>query len=340
VDFDSDAELALKTVAKLKQLFIRRISIIAVGSQLDNGLMLRVMRAGCNEYLTTPIDNAELSASLLRFQSETLIDSQVVTSRGRIVVCVGAKGGVGATTLAVHLGMQLVKQYHQTTLLIDHKHELGHVALYLGLKDGQYHFDDLVRNAERLDRDLLNGFVMRHASGLEIIASPDICAPPHQTTPDQLPRILAFLRHEYDYVLIDSSIAYDDLKQCLIEEADDIFIVSTSDVAALRDLTRQLEYLGISDAGKTKVKVVINRSIKDDDLSAHQIETAVGLPVAVVIPDNYQELVRAINHGEPISGQHRSAFSRQISRLSSDLMKDSARLDDTEPKKKGFAFWR
>lgn len=340
VDFDQDPELALKTTEKLKQLFLRKISIIAIGSKLDSGLLVRAMRSGCNEYLTTPINTAELTASLIRFQGEAAGESQAVSKRGKIIACFGVKGGVGTTTLAVHLAMQLVKSHRQKTLLIDHKHELGHVALYLGLKDSQYHFDELIRNAERLDRDLLNGFVMRHPSGLEIIASPDSCSQPHNSTRAQIQQVMDFLRNEYDYVLIDSSVAYGDLKRAMIEEADAVYIVSTPDVAALRDLARQLEHLTISDPAKSKLKVIINRSMKDDDLSAQQIETAVHFPVSVVVPNHYEELVRAINHGEPISLQRRSDFIRQIAKWASELTNGDGNRQETESKKNILAFWR
>ncbi len=80
--------------------------------------------------------------------------------------------------------------------------------------------------------------------------------------------------------------------------------------------------------------------MRDDDLSAQQVETAVNLPVAVVIPDDYQELIRAINHGDPLSIQRRSSFTRKIARWASDLLDAGISKEDIESKKKGFAFWR
>jgi pilus assembly protein CpaE len=330
VDFDRDPELALKSAEKLKQLFLRKISIIGIGSQIESGLMLRAMRSGCNEYLTTPIKSAELSASLLRFQNDIFADSPALRNRGRVIVCFGAKGGVGTTTLTVHLATHLAKRHRQKILLIDHKHELGHVALYLGLKDGRYHYGELIRNVDRLDRDLLNGFVMQHTSGVEVIASPDSCAPLHSSTHDEVQRVMDFLRSEYDYVLIDSSVAYSDLKH------SDLGVL---DVAALRDLSRHLEHLGLSDPARSKLRVIINRSTRDDDLSPEQIETAFGYSVSVTVPNNYTELLRAINHGEPISPQRRSEFNRQIASWSSQIV-DGNLKNQEAVKKKSLAFWR
>jgi pilus assembly protein CpaE len=341
VDFDRDPSLALETAERLRQLFLRKISIIGIGSKIEGELMLRAMRSGCSEYLITPIDAAELAGSLLRFRNDTVTDPKTTKNRGKIVACFGAKGGVGTTTLTVHLATHLASRHGQKTLLIDHKHELGHVALYLGLKDTRYNFGELIRNVDRLDREFLRGFVIRHTSGIDVIASPDSCAPLHASTHEDVRRVMDFLRGEYEYVLLDSSVAYSDLKISVIEEADAIYIVSTPDVAALRDLARHLEHLSLSDPARDKINVIINRSTNDDDLSAQQIEAAFGYPVGVTVPNNFAELLRAINTGEPISLQRRSEFNRQIGCGCSQIVTGVADYERTSPKKKtGFAFWR
>ncbi len=153
IDFDRDPELALKTTERLQQIFLKRISIVGIGAQLDAGILLRAMRNGCTEFLTKPIEQSDLTASLNRFQAVMAVDPHVQSGIGRVIALFGAKGGVGTTMLAVHLATHLVRQHGKKTLLIDHKPQLGHVALYLGLKDTQYHFDELLRNADRQQYD-------------------------------------------------------------------------------------------------------------------------------------------------------------------------------------------
>lgn len=339
IDCDRDPELALETMERLQDIFLNRLNIIAVSSQMDAGLLLRAMRAGCNEFLSKPADVKELSASLTRFQNRHIADSLVHQNLGRVITFFGVKGGVGTTTLAVHLAINLVAKQHKKTLLIDHQHELGHVALYLGLKESQYHFSELVRNVDRLDADLLNGFVTRHASGLEVLASPDICAPPHRGTAEEIEFIVTFLRSQYDYILIDSTVAYKESLPALLHCSDEICIVSTPDVAALRDLARHIEYLSLSDAVTGKLRIIINRSTSNDAVTAEQIEELVRFPVAIAIPNNYADLVRAINAGEPVSPHRRSAFSQQIGKWSSRLESRSVRTKKLTGAKKLFALF-
>ena len=340
IDFDKDPELALETAVRLQQIFFRKISIAAVGSGLDADLLLRAMRSGCTEYMTKPVSVTSLSACLGRFHERMAVSPSAHNSVGRVIALFGAKGGVGTTTLAVHLGTHLVRQHGKRTLLIDHKHQLGHVALYLGLKDTLYHFDELLRNADRLDTELLNGFVIRHISGLEVIASPEISTGHHESKRDEIERVMDFLRREYDYILIDSSVGYQDSKLSILDQADEVYLVSTPDVAALRDLARLVEHMSLTDAAAGKLRLVVNRSTSEDSVTADQIEKAVRFPVSIAIANNYGELLKAINEGQPIPPQRRSEFNQQLTRWSSQIVHGGATVEKPVRKKSRFAFWR
>jgi pilus assembly protein CpaE len=340
VDFDKDPELALETADRLQQLFVKKISIVAVGSNLDAALLLRAMRAGCTEYLSKPVNVDELTAAMLRFREHMIVLPSQHSSVGRVIAFFGAKGGVGTTTLAVHLATYLVRHYHKKTLLIDHKHQLGHVALYLGLKDTRYHFDELLRNVDRLDVELLNGFVIRHESGLDVIASPEIATAHHESKRDELERVMDFLRREYDYILIDSFVGYQDSKLSIIDQADEIYLVSTPDVASLRDLARLVESMSLSDLAMSKLRLVLNRSTAEDSLNAAQIQKAIHFPVSIAIANNYLELMQAINEGKPILPSAKSAFNQQLLAWSNQIVTGNAETKKPASKKKGFAFWR
>ena len=319
VDFNRDVEMALKTAERLHQIFGTRIRVIAVARELPSSLLLRAIRVGCSDFLPMPPSAIELADSIRRFQQSIVVNPLAHASVGRVVAFFGAKGGVGTTALAVHLASRLVLIHGKRTLLIDHKHQLGHVALYLGLNDTQYHFDELLRNVDRLDSELLNGFTIRHASGLDVIASPEMASTHYQSKGDELERVMDFLRSEYDYILIDSSVEYQDSKMSLMSEADEVYLVSTPDVAALRDLARLAEHIGLTPSASGKLRLIVNRSTASDSLTAEQIQTAVRFPVSSTVPNNYGELLRAINQGEPISPVRRTEFNRAIAVIASQI---------------------
>ena len=340
IDFDHDAELAIETTARLHHIFLKKISIVGMGAHLDAGILLRAVRNGCTEFLTKPLNLTELTASLNRFQAATAVDPHAQSGIGRVIALFGAKGGVGTTMLAVHLATHLVRQHGKKTLLIDHRPQLGHVALYLGLRDTQYHFDELLRNADRLDSELLDGFVIHHRSGLDVVASPETSGGSQEPKSDQFERVMDFLRREYDYVLIDSPATTQGSRNSVVDQSDEVYIVSTPDVAALRDLARLVENLSLSESATCKLRVVVNRSTATDSITSEQIEKAVRFPISVSVPLNYFELLRVINDGEPIPPQRRSEFNQAIARWANRIVRGVAGSKPVAEKKGLFSFLR
>jgi len=313
---DRDPELALQTMDRLRQTFEQKLRLIAVATKTDPQFLVRAMRSGCDDFLVMPIDQGLLTDALNRFQKSCMSKSPSARGKGKVISICGVKGGVGTTTIAVHLAMHLVTKHRKRVLLIDHKHELGHVALHLGIKESVYHFDELVRNADRLDSDLLDGFVTRHPTGLEVIPSPDVCGPLQEPSADAVARVMDYLRTRYDFVLIDGLLQLNSM----LLLSDEVALICTPDVAALRDLVRRIDHLSVSTGFTTKLRVVINRSNSDDAVSSHDIEASTRFPVAVSIPNNCADLMRALNTGEPISPQQGGGFTRAVAQWASRLV--------------------
>lgn len=341
IDFDQNPEAALETTDILHRMSAPSVTCVGVSSQVDKNLLLQAMRNGCSEFLEKPVTSEHLKQTFERVQSRISRHKESSSSRGRIVSLFGAKGGVGTTTLAVHLAAYLAKQHGKKTLLIDHNHQLGHVGLLLGLQDNSYHFDDLIRNADRLDAELLSGFLVRHSSGLDVISSPATCSIRHHAMPEDIERIFKFLRQEYDFVVADSSLKYEDAA-AMIQYSDSVYLVSTPDIAALRDLSRFIEHMGLTEAPHDKLHVAINRSSSQDAIGQEQIEKVVKFSVSVSIPNNYAELLRAVNAGEPVWPQRRSEFSSRLTRWAKQLAGEnsSASTLNQHASRKRLAFWK
>lgn len=339
VDCDRDSGLALETMQRLQQTFPGRVSLLALSSTRDANFLLSAMRSGCNDFLDKPADAGDMAAILTRFQSTLIAETQTARELGRVLSFFGVKGGVGTTTLAVHLAHHLVRKYRKKVLLIDHRHELGHVSLYLGLKDHVYHFDELARNVNKLDSDLIEGFVMRHTSGLDVLPSSDTCAALQETPGDTIERVMECLRRCYDFVLVDSTMQYTQSMPALMASSDEVSLITTPDVASLRDLARHIEHLSLLPDFASKLRVVVNRSTSDNAVTGEQIESAVRFPVSVTVPNNYMDLYRAINAGEPVSVQHRGPFMQAIARWASRLANDNSMMQNA-PVKRRLAFWK
>ena len=126
----------------------------------------------------------------------------------------------------------------------------------------------------------------------------------------------------------------------MIYLSDEVLIVSTPDVASLRDLARLVENLSLNEAFTSKLRLVVNRSTATDSVTPEQIEKTVQFPIAAAIPNNYFELLRAINDGEPIPPQRRSEFNQALTRCANQIVNGASGVAPVVAKKKLFSFLR
>ncbi len=339
VDFDQDPDAAITTVESLHVALPGKTSIIALSSVGDPERLLRAMRAGCSEYLNKPFDEEEFTNALVRIGKRSSSGAAQTHIPGQILSLFGAKGGVGTTTLAVHLAMDLVTNHKKKTLLIDNHAQFGHVCLYLGLEANSYHFHELIRNVNRLDGDLLHGFIIQHPSGLHVLASPESQGGVRNSDPEAIEQTLHFLREQYDYVLLDCAASFEETLLAVIDCSDRVFLIATPEIGAIRDLSRYVDALVRSEQTTDKLRLVMNRYSSKEAMSSVQIEKAVRLPLSMRVPNNYAELVKAINAGVPIASTRKSEFLTQITKWGNEIVGSTA-PHETQAAKKSFAFWR
>ncbi len=339
VDFDHDPELALQTAECLRETFYHKIAILAFSSTTDPDLLLRAMRAGYSEFLSKPLVSDDWLDALNRLNHRWTSSIARPQNSGKILSFFGAKGGSGTTTLAVHLANFLVRGLNKKVLLIDNHPQLGHVALYLGMDGSNHHFYDLVQNVSRLDQELLRGFIATHASGLDILSSPDVYGSNWRTDADSVERTLEFLSTQYDFVLLDSEASFEDINLAVIAFSNWIYMIATPEIGAIRDLSRYVDGLIQNEQATKKLQVIINRFSSHEAVTIEQIEKAVHLPITHKISNNYGELVRSINIGEPLSPESKSDFSQQMMKWASSLVKAAAPAPQETGRKK-FTLWK
>jgi pilus assembly protein CpaE len=338
IDFDRDRQAAVAAANSMQETLHGHTMLIAVSAAAEPSLILEAMRAGCTEYLTKPVAADQLAEALDRLRARLGVRRKpAAKSLGRILALLGARGGAGATTLAVHLGCFLVRQYGKKTLILDEHRRLGHVSLYLGEDRAQYHFYELVRNIARLDQALLQGFVIHHDSCLDILPSPDAFDDSANVSLDDIQRAIRFLAENYEFVIIDCPHGIHNLSLATIDCCDELYLIATPDVPALRDLSRYIDHLLQSNVPPGKIKVVINRFSSAGAVSLEQIEKAIRQPVTITIPNSSSDLIQAMNTGNPILPDRKSEFSIQMRKWAASLVPAGASVV-AEPKKR-FTFW-
>lgn len=319
IEFDADPEQAAAAAYYLQQVFKDRIVIAAVSATTDIPSMLAAMRGGCTEFLTSPLQPAVVHSAFRRAEKHLAGRNSISHAAGSILTLLGAKGGVGTTTVGVHLAIYLAQSNKKKVLLIDSKAQFGHVCIYLGMDGGECHFQEVVSNVNRLDSELLKAFVGHHASGLDLLSSPDLGQSARQMHPDDVASTMEYLRSEYDFVIVDCDDPADEVTRAIIASSSQLYLVATPDITAIRDLSRHVDDLSRMESSP-QIQVVINRYSSQFAVSLEEIEKAIRMPVSFSIPNNYIELVRSANLGEPVSLEGRSGFTTEILKWAQSLV--------------------
>ncbi len=318
IDFDEDVEKGCRVAQRLRDGCDHSLGIFAAASNYDAEPIIAAMRSGCSEYLLKPFQQERISQALAHVAARPHGKAGDLV-KGQIVTVMGAKGGTGATSLALHLALNLVQRHQQKCLLIDEHPALGDASLYLGLGRHQYSFYELVHNTDRLDADLLRGFLLRHSSGLDVLDSPEsIDAFPH-ASPEAIEHTLSFLGENYQFVIIDCPPGLTEETGAAIRQSNRLAIVITPELPAIRNALRTIEYLTSMHYADDSIDIVLNRHSKKSALSDQEVEAALHRPIAVKIPNNYGAVVNAINAGIPLEFGHKSelpaAFDSWADRL-------------------------
>ncbi|QHN02691.1 AAA family ATPase [Granulicella sp. WH15] len=319
VDFDKSTDSAVETTQYLSQTFTGKITIIAVSGSLDPARILMAMRTGCSEFLVKPLNEAALTGLLNKIDDSWSSSIKRVVQTGSVISFFGAKGGVGATTLAVHLAAYLAQCHKKRTLLIDHHLEMGHVCIYLGVDGENCHLHEVIRNVNRLDSELLGGYVTKHRSGVEVLSSPNDANKAMVIDAQTVSRVLDFFRSEYDYVIIDADIHLDQISHAIIRSSSIAYLVGTPEISAVRDLSSHIDRLTSKENFSEKIQVVINRFNSSYAINFEQIEKMLKVPISIKISTAYLECVNSTNLGEPISPSSKSEIAGQMGKWAADV---------------------
>ena len=297
IDFD-DGEESSRATQRIRDGCDNSVTIFAASSDPSPEQIIRAMRAGCSEYLVKPFQNERVLEAIAHIESRHPVNAP--GQKGRVVTLMGAKGGTGVTTLALHLAMNLVQRHYQKALLVDQHPSLGDLAMYLGLSRHQYSFYELVHNMDRLDADLLQGFLLHHHSGLDLMDAPEAIHAFPDAAPDAVEHTVSFLAENYQIVVIDCPPGLTEDTCATIRQSDRLGIVITPELPAIHNAIRAIEFLTSLHYPDQNIDIILNRTSRKGALNEREIEGALRREIAVKIPNNYEAIVDAINSGMPI----------------------------------------
>ncbi|HET9304438.1 MAG TPA: AAA family ATPase [Candidatus Sulfotelmatobacter sp.] len=323
VDIPADnPSLALRAIELMHQEMPEG-AIFAVGSLNQPQVIVNAMRAGAREFIERPTNTTDLLEAFVRLTSAQRRGRQEGL-RGKVFSVINAKGGNGATTVAVNLALALQSAYGQTALI--DLAPLGHTALHMNMKP-VFTVSDATRNLHRMDASLLESFMTRHSGGLQLLAGSNVPAALDPSTAEFV-RLFDMLVSHYRYVVVDASSRFDAATRLIASLSETVLLVACSDVASLWSAARVHQYLGES-GGRERVRLVLNRFRKVPGFSEADAETAVGAKMIWRVPNQYFAVSSAIDRGTPVMDQRNSEIARCFAGLAQELTRNDAEVKRT-----------
>ena len=318
--------------------FIQRLSseapktaLISAAYNASPDLMLGSLRAGAREFLQLPISPAELKTVLDRVSEFCAVQVEAPKKKGRMIAVFSSKGGCGTSFIATNLAACSGAR----TVLVDLNLQAGDLPLFLGVNP-KYSFADMAENRARLDDALVKSFVTPYSSSLSLLAAPREADAADEIEPEHVFDVLQRLRESYDHVVLDPQHTFDSITLAALDQSDEIILVLTLDIPAIRSTQRALEIFDRLGYPRKKIRVVVNRWSKQIDLDLRQVEKFLGEPVVGFIPSDYQTAVTSINLGQPlVTSDTACKISQEIKRIARTISSGPIQVEEDEkPRRK------
>lgn len=303
-----------------------RLPLLVVGEKGNAELIRVAMRVGARDFLSPPVDAGELG----RFVDELLRGKRAETGQktARLTAVLNAKGGSGASVIASNLAHMLTRSVGRHTLLVDMDVQFGTLPLYFNLtpRNGLVRALELV---DSLDQVALEGYVLPHQSGLDLLAS----TPEDRMTIAEVPEarvemLLKILGEAYDDIVIDMPRWVSGATAMTLEHADHILVVMEQGVAHLRDAQRLVSILGSElHVDDSQITVVVNRCNKSNPVSLADIREALPNLRVVSLPNDFRRVSESVNMGSPLLDSASGAtITRELEKMARSLGEGEGQL--------------
>ena len=301
------------------------LGVILVRRRVDTAVLADALRAGMREVVEER-DLTGLNEAVSRVYALhvalTNADGTAVDSAppsGRLITVFSAKGGVGKTTISTNLAAALADGGKHNVCIVDLDLAFGDVSIVMQLFP-VHTIADAVGIDRKLDPSAVESLLTDHSAGLKVMAAPVQPEAKDRINGEMVGQILRVLKNQFDFVVVDTPPAFDDVVLQSFDESDLLVLVGTLDVPALKSLKITAETLSLLNHPRDKWRFVLNRADMKVGLTPAEVEKTLDLPISSSIPQS-NDVPASINQGRPIVlDSPRHPVSTVIRKLAADCI--------------------
>lgn len=331
ISFGVNAEYAIQLIQRLASE-CPSTALISAAHDASPDLILKSLRAGAREFLRLPISADELKTVVDRVSAFSAGHVEAPKKKGRMIAVFASKGGCGTSFIAANLAAAMAGP----TCLVDLNLQAGDLPLFLGV-DPKYSIADMAENRSRLDAELITSLLAPYSSSLSLLAAPREADAADEIEPQHVFEVLERLRETFGCVVLDPQHTFDGITLQALDQSDEIILVLTLDIPAIRSTQRALEIFDRLGYPRNKIRILVNRWSKQIDLDLRQVEKYLGQPVMGFVSSDYQTAVTSINLGQPlVQSQPNSKIAIELKRIAHGLVGLAPSIEPAAPRR---AFW-
>ncbi|GLC91557.1 pilus assembly-related protein [Cupriavidus sp. TA19] len=294
-------------------------------------VLIHAMRAGIRDVLAWPLDKAQLAEALRRVEATHI---PRVRSDAQVVSVISCKGGAGTSFIAANLGDALSRHHGKRVLVVDLNRHFGDLTHVVSDKTPPSTLPEICSQIERLDANFLDACLVRVDNGLDMLAGATDPVKASQIQKDKLEWILSVMQPNYDFVIFDIGQTIDPLSIGMLDHSDLVCVVTEASIPYGRPARRLVDILRALHYSGDKIRLVLNRSGRKNEVPRATMEEILGIKVAFSLPDDPAAVDEAISHGEPVAKlSRRSAIARALHAMAGQLAvpPEAERRARTEP---------
>lgn len=298
VDLSNNKQEKLDLILKVSQQ-CPNCKVLALSDNPTVDLIVRIMRAGAKEFIPIPILKNEFFDSLNKIISQ--FEEPKKNNKCKIISVFSNKGGIGKTSLATNLALELSKITKESVALIDMNFQMGDITTFLDLKPS-FNISYMLENIDKINETFLLSTLEKYKnSSLYILADPPYFKQADNIQPKQITKLFNTLKETFSYIIVDAEASFDGKNIAALDNSDLILLVTVANIPALRNTQRCLELFEKLGYDKNKTQIVVNRYMENDEIKEDDVEKVLSKSVYWKIPNNYFALMTAINKGVPVS---------------------------------------
>lgn len=280
----------------IKKLDMSTCSVLAVSDNPNVDLIVKIMRLGVKDVLSTPVIKSEFFDALKRVSAQFSNNGEHV-SKSRVITIFSNKGGIGKTSIATNLAFELSQITKENVALIDLNFQFGDITTFMDIQP-TFSISYMLQNPDKLNKDfLLNTMEKYKNTSLYMLADPPVFKQAAKVSGKQIEKLISVLKETFSYIIIDTDTNFDSKTITALDNSDLIFLVTIVNLPALRNCQRCLDLFEKLGYDNEKVQILINRYMENDEIKIEDVEKLLNKQVYWKIPNNYFTMMAAINKG-------------------------------------------